>query len=267
MTGASGALPTWHRRLPRTPGWQALVDVGPDGAKELQLHRLRPEHGVEVALSFPGREAAVVLLDGTVEFGTSAGTHRAVRRGPFSGPASALYVPAGSAASVTAQESGCELLVASAAAEAGGEPHFVGPEDVEVLQRGVGRYRREVHNILVDDPFARRLLIGETFNPPGGWSSYPPHKHDAENGEPYLEEVYYYRTDPPQGFGFQGMYAKDGTLDQAVRVQDGDAALIQRGYHPVTAAPGYRLYYFWALAGEQRKLVVFEDEAHAWAAV
>ena len=266
MTSAASASPAWHRRLPRAPGLQPLIDVATDGAKELELYRLRPERGVEVTLAFPGREAATVLLDGAVEFRSVTEKHRAVRRGPFSGPASTLYLPAGAAATVTATEPDSELLVATAATEAGGEPHFVGPEDVEVLDRGAGPYRREVHNILVTDPFATRLLVGETFNPPGGWSSYPPHKHDAENGEPYLEEVYYYRTDPPRGFGFQGLYAKDGTLDQAVRVQDGDAALIQRGYHPVAAAPGYRLYYFWALAGVQRKLVVFEDEAHAWVA-
>jgi 5-deoxy-D-glucuronate isomerase len=32
----------------------------------------------------------------------------------------------------------------------------------------------------------------------------------------------------------------------------------------VSAAPGYRLYYLWAIAGEQRKLAVHEDPAHTW---
>ena len=30
------------------------------------------------------------------------------------------------------------------------------------------------------------------------------------------------------------------------------------------AAPGYRLYYLWALVGEQRQLAVFEDPNHSW---
>src|SRR5690606_15399284 len=125
-------------------------------------------------------------------------------------------------------------------------------------------YGREVHDILVRDAHGKRLLVGETFNPPGHWSSFPPHKHDGEDGEPYLEEVYYYRTEPAQGFGFQGLYSGDGSLDVAHLVRDGDAVLISRGFHPVAAAPGYTLYYFWVLAGERRALALYEDPNHAW---
>ena len=31
-------------------------------------------------------------------------------------------------------------------------------------------------------------------------------------------------------------------------VRDGDAVLLPYGYHPVSAPPGYRLYYLWAIA-------------------
>ncbi len=58
--------------------------------------------------------------------------------------------------------------------------------------------------------------------------------------------------------------AKDGSLNEAYTVRDGDAALISRGFHPVGAAPSYSLYYFWVLAGEQRELVLFEDPDHLW---
>jgi len=102
-----------------------------------------------------------------------------------------------------------------------------------------------------------------TFNPPGKWSSYPPHKHDGRDGEPVLEEVYYYRLDPRYGFGHQMIYTADGesvTHD----VRDGDLVLLPYGYHPVSAAPGYSLYYLWAIAGDQRKLTVYEDPVHRW---
>jgi 5-deoxy-glucuronate isomerase len=46
-----------------------------------------------------------------------------------------------------------------------------------------------VHDLFVRDPYAKRLMVGETFNPAGHWSSFPPHKHDGRNGEPRLEEV------------------------------------------------------------------------------
>ena len=42
----------------------------------------------------------------------------------------------------------------------------------------------------------------------GNTSSYPSHKHDSDNmpDESYLEETYYHRIDPPQGFAFQRVY-------------------------------------------------------------
>ena len=145
----------------------------------------------------------------------------------------------------------------------GGEPAVIGPDAVRVNPRGKGSYAREVHDLFVTDPHARRLMVGETFNPPGHWSSYPPHKHDGRDGEPKLEEVYHYRIDPPQGFGHQMLYTADGeSVTHTVR--DGDAVLLPYGYHPVSAPPGYRLYYLWAIAGAQRKLALHEDPAHTW---
>lgn len=110
---------------------------------------------------------------------------------------------------------------------------------------------------------ARCLLVGETFNEPGQWSSFPPHKHDGGDGEPALEEVYYYRFDRPEGFGFQGLYETDGVAE-AVFLKHGSIVGIPRGYHPVCAAPGYRLYYLWALVGEPRQLAMHEDPVHQW---
>jgi 5-deoxy-glucuronate isomerase len=137
------------------------------------------------------------------------------------------------------------------------------PEGVEVNARGKGNYAREVHNVFVTDPHAKRLMVGETINPPGNWSSYPPHKHDGKDGEPVLEEVYYYRVSPPQGFGQQLMYTNEGECTTHT-VRDGDAVLLPYGYHPVSAPPGYKVYYLWAMAGGERKLALHEDPAHTW---
>jgi len=106
-------------------------------------------------------------------------------------------------------------------------------------------------------------MVGETFNPPGNWSSYPPHKHDGKDGEVVLEEVYYYRVSPPHGFGQQMLYTTDGECHTHT-VRDGDAVLLPYGYHPVAAPPGYKLYYLWALAGAERKIGLHEDPTHTW---
>lgn len=248
---------------PRSSGRSELIARGPGGARELRLLRLRLEPGEQDDLGFDGEEAVVVLLDGAVTFTVDGAAHRAERENPFRQRASAVYLPPGRSLRVDGERS-AELLIATAVCDTPGETEFFGPENVVVNARGRGSYGREVHDILVRDAHAKRLLVGETFNPPGHWSSFPPHKHDGEDGEPYLEEVYYYRTDPAQGFGFQGLYAGDGSLDVAHLVRDGDAVLISRGFHPVAAAPGYTLYYFWVLAGERRELALYEDPDHVW---
>lgn len=252
-----------HIQKARQAGLATLVERGEGHAKELRLMRLALEPGLRESLSFEGQEAVVVLLDGDVTFSWNGESRQAQRENPFKERASALYLPPGIEATVQA-EAESELIIATTACDTAGESAFIGPDDVVINKRGKDGYAREVHDIFVDDPHAKRLLVGETFNPPGGWSSFPPHKHDGEDGEPYLEEVYYYRLDPPQGFAYQGLYAKDGSLNEAYTVRDGDAVLISRGFHPVGAAPGYSLYYFWVLAGEQRKLALFEDPDHVW---
>jgi 5-deoxy-glucuronate isomerase len=160
-------------------------------------------------------------------------------------------------------DSTLEAVLVSTPASGGGEPVLVTPEQVTPQARGRDLYTREVHNILVTDTHAQRLMVGETFNPPGHWSSFPPHKHDGRDGEPVLEEVYHFRLDPAHGFGHQMLYTADGeSVTHAVR--DGDVVLLPYGYHPVSAPPGYRLYYLWAMAGAERRLALHEDPAHKW---
>jgi 5-deoxy-glucuronate isomerase len=113
-------------------------------------------------------------------------------------------------------------------------------------------------------------LVGETWNPPGNWSSAPPHKHDADKPgkEAWLEEVYFYMTDKPQGFGIQRVYSGDDSPskgDDVYLIRSGDTVVLPYGYHPVVAGPGYRLMYVWVLAGEKREYGAWSlDPSHAW---
>jgi 5-deoxy-glucuronate isomerase len=249
-------------RAPRVSGRQQLLRRGSHGATELSLSRVRVRAGDAEEYSASGEETIVVLQEGSGSFAVGS-QHWPVRRHDvFSDRATALYLPPGATLRIDAA-SPLEAVIVSAATQEGSQPALVGPDAVRVNQRGQGSYAREVHDIFVTDPNARRLMVGETFNPAGHWSSYPPHKHDGRDGEPKLEEVYYYRIDPPQGFGHQMLYTADGeSVTHTVR--DGDAVLLPYGYHPVSSPPGYRLYYLWAIAGEQRKLALHEDPAHSW---
>ena len=249
-------------RVPRTSGLHTLQRRGEQGARELTSSRLCLAAGETARYVTPDEETVIILQQGSGTFDVDDHHWTASRASVFTERASAVYLPPGRAVNVRA-ETPLEAILVSTPAPAGGEPVFVGPDDVQPADRGRGLYSRQVHNLFVTDPHVRRLMVGETFNPPGHWSSYPPHKHDGRDGEPVLEEVYHFRLDPPLGFGHQMLYAADGeSVTHAVR--DGDAVLLPYGYHPVSAAPGYRLYYLWAMAGVERRLALHEDPAHKW---
>ena len=249
-------------RVPRQPGIQVLQQRGDRGARELSTLRIQLAAGADASLKVPGEETVVIVQRGAATLKAANHTWQARRADVFTERASAVYLPPGVTLDISASEP-FEAVAFSTPAPAGGEPAFVGPDDVQVLARGRDNYSREVHNIFVDDPHVGRLMVGETFNPPGNWSSFPPHKHDGRDGEPCLEEVYYYRVDPPQGFGQQMLYTTDGEC-VTHSVRDGDTVLLPYGYHPVSSPPGYKLYYLWGMAGQQRKLALHEDPAHTW---
>lgn len=249
-------------RQPRTPGVHLLQERGNAGACELTTRRIVLEAGGVASIMIPSDETVLVLQQGRGSFFAGTMQWPVSREGVFAERATALYLPAGIELRITASTP-LEAIAFSTPAPPGRTPHLAGPDDVQVNARGRANYAREVHNIFVDDPHVQRLMVGETFNPPGNWSSFPPHKHDGRDGEPTLEEVYYYRVDPPQGFGQQMLYTSDGeSVTHSVR--DGDAVLLPYGYHPVSSPPGYRLYYLWGMAGAQRKLALHEDPDHKW---
>jgi 5-deoxy-glucuronate isomerase len=132
--------------------------------------------------------------------------------------------------------------------------------------RGEGSFERRIHNILMGDRPADGLLVTEVLTPGGHWSSYPPHKHDrdAMPDESFLEETYYHRVSPARGFGLQRVYTADGALDETVAVRDRQTVLVPRGYHTVSAPPGYDLYYLNVMAGPTRAWAIANDPDHEW---
>lgn len=249
-------------RVAREPGLHVLQRRGEHGARELTSTRLCLRAGAHTTYLSAGEETIVVLQEGRGTLATPTLTRTVSRTSVFAERATALCLPPGVPLTITA-DADLEAILVSAPSQERGTVAVVGPDDVTINTRGRGNYTREVHDLFVRDPYAKRLMVGETFNPPGHWSSFPPHKHDGRNGEPFLEEVYHYRVSPAHGFGHQMLYTDDG---EAVthQVRDGDAVLLPYGYHPVSAPPGYTLYYLWAMAGDQRQLALYEDPAHRW---
>lgn len=245
-----------HRVTPESAGWRY---VG------FETRRLKA--GETSALDSGDMEVCVVVLSGKARV-TAEGFDSGVigeRATVFDGLPWSVYLPPRSKASIEAA-SGCELALCSAPAEGRLKARVIKPKDVGALVRGAGSNTRHVRNVLSEDAEAESLLVVEVITPAGNWSSYPPHKHDRDAlpEESYLEETYYHRLNPPQGFAFQRIYTDDRSLDETLTVGDGDVVLVPRGYHPVGAPHGYDLYYLNTMAGPKRVWRFHNDPAHEW---
>jgi 5-deoxy-glucuronate isomerase len=250
--------------------------VPPGTMRFLDFATLQMDHGDRHSFNTGSREYVLDIFSGAVTLVISTVGHsKAIfnkigkRADVFSGPPVMSYIPPNSQVEIKA-DSATELGIFSAPSNS----HIPAAvmEGATVTSKQVGRenWQRTVYSALDQNVPAERLLAGETLNPPGNWSSFPPHKHDRSNPpqEAVLEEVYYFRVKPSQGFGFIWTYTAaddpEGFSDVFV-VQDGDTVLLPKGYHPVVAAPGYELQYTWVLAGEERKYGAWADDPrHAW---
>lgn len=255
-----------HAPAPKETGWHTIFSPQQGQTKQITFSLLRLEAGSEYEGQVVG-ETVAVLLFGVADAEVEGKRFQSIgqRRDVFSGKAFSLYMPANSRFRIRAQTL-VEIAFGSVPAPAVGEPRLITPDQVKSRSVGLFNWRRDIDDI-VDNTFpAQRLLVGETRNPPGNWSSYPPHKHEEENPpfETQMEEVYHFRIFPPTGFAIQMIYTDDGELNEAIIVKDGDTVVIPRGYHPVAAPPGYAVYYLWVLAGERRQMFVRFDPAHVW---
>jgi 5-deoxy-glucuronate isomerase len=245
-----------HRVTPESAGW---------GHVGFELHRLRP--GQEIEADTGEREACLVLVSGraTIEAGSERFAGIGERVSPFEGKPFAVYVPYRSGYRVTA-ESDLEIGVCTAPGGGDHRARLIGPDAVAASVRGRDTNTRHVHDILPESEPAHSLLVVEVVTPSGCWSSYPSHKHDTDNlpHESELQETYYHRLDPAQGFAFQRVYTDDRSLDETMCVHDGDVTLVPKGYHPCGTAHGYALYYLNVMAGPKRIWRFNTEEAHRW---
>jgi len=247
----------------------SVVKVTPESAgwDYVGFEVFRLEEGKTVERQSEEEEVCLVLLSGLCNVSTEGEEWRNIggRESVFDGPPCALYLPPGTAYRVEAV-TGLELAVSSSPAEQGAAAQLILPEDIEVEVRGSGNMEREIRPILMEDRPAERLLVVEVVTPNGHWSSYPPHKHDRDDRprETYLEETYYHRFRREGGFAFQRVYTEDRSLDETLTFHDGDVVLVPRGYHAVSAPPGYDLYYLNVMGGPVREWKIKNDPDHEW---
>jgi len=150
-----------------------------------------------------------------------------------------------------------EICVLGCLAKGVGKPLFIDNKNIKFRRVGDEVYFRNIIDILTEESPSERLLLGETINDPGNWSSYPPHKHDKDNPpiETKLEELYFLKLKPKNGFGFMRVF--DETKDNVFLIRNNEVVTIPKGYHPVSVAPKFQIYYLWVLCGNTKKLISY----------
>jgi len=257
-----------------------LTDHAPDS--EGLVHRVTPESagwdyvGFETWRLKPGQvheaetrdsEVCLVIIGGKATIDAGGERFEAIgeRDNPFEGKPWSVYVPWHARYRIEAVTD-LDIAVCSAPGGDGYPVRLIGPDQVRSMTRGKDANTRHVNDILPETEPANALLVVEVITPSGCWSSYPSHKHDTDDfpNETRLEEVYYHKLNPSQGFAFQRVYTGDGAIDETMCLHDGDLVMVPRGYHPCGTPHGYDLYYLNVMAGPQRAWRINTEECHRW---
>ena len=221
--------------------------VSPDISEcgEAWVFRLNLHSGGSAVLESGSLELSGVIISGKLTLTMDQERHVLERFDSF-------YLPADCPATVTAVE---ELFIYIGGARYEGEGRFFTrrcdcslPLGALHQVHGKPPYEREVFMTLDQGTPASRLITGLTWGKSGGWTSWPPHQHEAD-----LEEVYCYFDMAPPQFGMHLSYTKPGVPEAVHFVSTGDCVIAPRGYHPTVAIPGIQNSYFWVLAAKSRK--------------
>jgi 5-deoxy-glucuronate isomerase len=252
-----------------------IIDVNDARVPLNYFNIVKLERGVAFEYRVPGYETAIVPATGTVDVDV-AGEHFAAignrTADVWDGEPEGVFVPQGARARLVCTSDAAEVFIAGARCDDDLAPFAVRAADIDTVQYGSDdtKTHRKIKHILGTKYRGRvgRLLVSELFTVgAGGWSGFPPHKHDTDRlpDETRHDETYNFRFRPRHGFGLQLVQREDGAIGEAYHIVDGSTVILDKGYHPCVAAPGYEMYYFTILGGlSQRPLVQFFQPQHAY---
>lgn len=250
-------------------GYNKVFDVGEYNMELTSFGLIQLADGTSYKGSTGDFEVALVLLGGkcSVKGKDFHFAEVGKRKNVFDGKPHTVYLPRHTDYEITALGDVDIAYNASPATRDTARPTVITPEECRTLSLGRDNFSRAA-TIMLDEKFdSEHFYIGEGMIPSGNWSGYPPHRHDFDNlpDEIDMEETYFYRFDPPQGFGIQKVYQPDGSIDETYTVKNNDTVAIAEGYHPLCGAPGYQMYYLWTMTGKvNRGLISYKDPLHSW---
>ena len=247
-----------HDITPQSAGWQFV---------SFSLYHLN--EGESISEFNKDKEVLIVMVEGKAQFFGVDNEWGILgeRMDVFDKtPPHCLYLPNGSKFKCIAKTN-CVIAIGKAPGIGGHPPRKIGPDGITLMERGIGTNKRFINNIAMEnEDYCDSLLVTEVFTPAGHWSSYPSHRHDEDDFPriTYLEETYYHRLKPANGFGIQRVYTEDNRINETMAVADGDVVLVPGGHHPCAAPYGFEMYYLNIMAGPLRKWRFLTDPALEW---
>jgi 5-deoxy-glucuronate isomerase len=221
-----------------------------------------------------GYETCIVPATGTVTVEVRGETFKDIGNrviDVWDGEPEGVYIPPDMPARFTCRSKATEVFVAGAKFDEVMKPFAVRANELDTLQYGSDdtKTHRKIKHILGTKYNDRvgRLLVSELFTVgAGGWSGFPSHKHDTDRlpEETRHDETYNFRFRPDYGSGLQMLQRIDNEAGEAYHIVNGSTVLLDKGYHPCCALPGYEMYYFTVLGGlTQRSLKQYFQPTHA----
>ena len=252
-----------------------IVDIGDSRVPLNYFNIVKLKKDQSFEFKIPGYETCIVPATGTVEVNVEGELYDSLGQRTidvWDGEPEGVYVPSNIKAEFVCSTINAEVFIAGAKYEKTLEPFAVRANEIDKVQYGSDdtKTHRKIKHILGANHHDKvgRLLCNELYTVgQGGWSGFPPHKHDTDRlpKETRHDETYNYRFKPNNGFGFQLFQAENNSVGNAAHIIDGSTVVIESGYHPCVVAPGYEMYYFTILGGlSQRSLVQYFQPDHAY---
>ena len=231
--------------------------------------------GQSFEYQIPGYETCIVPATGSIDVNVEGVKYNSLGQRTvdvWDGQPEGVYVPTNIKAEFKCKTDKAEVFIAGAKYEKTLEPFAVRVNEIDTVQYGSDdtKTHRKIKHILGANHHDKvgRLLCNELYTVgQGGWSGFPPHKHDTDRlpKETRHDETYNYRFKPDNGFGFQLFQAENNSVGNAAHIINSSTVVIESGYHPCVVAPGYEMYYFTILGGlSQRSLVQYFQPDHAY---
>ncbi|MDD2447486.1 MAG: 5-deoxy-glucuronate isomerase [Tissierellia bacterium] len=213
----------------------------------------------QVEIDSESKERAYLLIEGEAKLEWAHKSELISRRSCFDEAPWVLHLPTNIELKITSLKDNTEFAVTKTSNHTIFNSRLYTPEECVSEERGKGTMKETSTRIVrtvFDYSNAKysNLVIGEVIDYPGKWSSYPPHHHPQP-------EIYYYRFNPQQGYGFCQLG------EDVVMVKHNDTVkVIDCLSHPQATAPGYAMYYLWVIRhidGNPYIGPTFEPE-HEW---